>query len=140
MQIVFDPGTLHQSRAGSITAVVYFDFGNGVRFPGEDWNDFIVVITNCWTRAFAEIVAHSREQKFLFMDGPYWISASPQGEYVRLICVEDRRSAGPACEVLVRTEEMRHQLVVLARNVSSACHRAGIESSDLNSLRVQLPN
>ncbi len=140
MRIVFDPRTLHQSRSGSITAVVYFDFGNGRSFPCEGWNDFVVVITNWWTHAFEQAVSNGREQKLRFMDGPYWIRIVSQADTLLLVCVEDRRGAGPVCEVLVDTDQLRGELVGLARSVSAACREAGIESPDLNTLRSLLPN
>lgn len=140
MRIVFDPGSLHQSRGGAITAVVYFDFGNGRSFPCEGWNDFVVVIANWWTQAFEQIVTQQEKLKFLFMDGPYWISVVPQGQDLRILCVEDRRERGPPCEVVVGLHEMRRELAALVRSVSEACRKAGIDSSDLDGLRSTLPN
>jgi hypothetical protein len=41
VRICFDPGTLRQSRSGSITGVVYFEFGPERQFPSPGWNDFV---------------------------------------------------------------------------------------------------
>ncbi|MGJ5177254.1 hypothetical protein ACQR16_00530 [Bradyrhizobium oligotrophicum] len=139
MKIVFESDTLHQSQMGSITAVVYFDFGNGLKFPAEGWNDFVAVIASWWTRAFEKIVTQHDTEKFFFMDGPYWISAVPQGKDLRLICVEDRRGRGLSCEVVTGMDDMRRELAALARRVSEACLKAGIDSPDLNALRSTLP-
>jgi hypothetical protein len=49
---VFDPNTVHQSKSGAITGVLYFEFGSNRQFPAAGWNDFVVVLANEWKAAF----------------------------------------------------------------------------------------
>jgi hypothetical protein len=79
MRIVFDPNTLHQSKMGSVTGVVYFDFDANRQFPMAGWNDVVVVVATWWIDAFRQIVGGQIGAEFLFMDGPCWITAVPQG-------------------------------------------------------------
>ncbi len=41
-QIIFDAKSLELSNKGSITGILYFDFGD-FQFPGIGWSDFVVV-------------------------------------------------------------------------------------------------
>jgi len=139
VRLIFDPATLRQSRSGSITGVICYDFGEQRQFPAPDWNDFVVVVLNWWIAALEEMTAGSQQVKFQFMDGPYWITAVPQGEGGLLLnCIEDRRDAGRLFEVLVTECDLRRELMGAARNVLRACATAGIESSELNELRTRL--
>jgi hypothetical protein len=140
MQIIFDSKTLHQSKMGSITAVVYFEFGSEKKFPGVGWNDFVVVVANWWSYELKQIMEGQTKGKFRFMDGPYWIDAVSQQEGLLLRCVEDRRGVGLVYEAVVQMDEFERELRALTRNVSNACKRAGIVSSDLDTLRRSLPN
>jgi hypothetical protein len=136
--LIFDPATLQQSGSGSITAVICYDFGQQ-QFPAPDWNDFVVIVLNWWIAALEASTAGSQPIKLQFMDGPYWITATRQGEGGLLLsCIEDRRGAGRPFEVLVTESDLRRELMRAARNVSRACTSAGIESSDLNELRTRL--
>lgn len=139
MRLIFDPATIHQSGRGSITAVIYYDFGAGRQFPSEDWSDFVVVVLNWWIEALEQVGEGSESVKFCFMDGPFWMTAVPEGEdNLLLSCVEDRRDVGIRFEVLVNQSDLRRELMAVARSVSDVCARAGIESADLNELRTRL--
>jgi hypothetical protein len=141
VQIVFDPGTLHQSKMGSITGVVYFDFGSGRQFPAAGWNDFVVVVSGWWLAAVHDLDRGSVESVLHFMDGPYWINAVADGPRVLLRCTGGRaHSEVLHYEVLVEMEELRHKLTAFAMQVSKACTKANIKSADLDGLRTQLPH
>jgi hypothetical protein len=141
MRIVFDPNTLHQSKMGSVTGVVYFDFGAKRQFPVTGWSDFVIVVVNWWLAALDCISHGGMETELRFMDGPYWIAVVAQeGANLLLRCTEDRRDAGVVYEVVVGVGDLRRELTDLAGEVSQACARAGIESADLDHLRRHLLN
>jgi hypothetical protein len=140
MQIFFDPSTLIQSKMGSVTGVIYFDFGSGRKFPSEGWNDFVVVILNWWMAAVQKIVQRGEKAELRFMDGPYWISAVPQGPIVLLRCTEDRDGAGVLYEVAVGIEDLKRELLTFARQLSSACAQANIQAAELSEIKKALPN
>jgi hypothetical protein len=140
LRICFDPSTLHQSRLGSITAVVYFEFDPERQFPSLGWNDFVVVIGSWWIVALREITEGASEVKLHFMDGPYWITvASHEGDAI-LRCTEDRQSAGVVYEAKVKLIDLAAEIFSYARKVSDACKEAGISSADLDGMRTGLPN
>jgi hypothetical protein len=139
MQIFFDPSTLSQSKMGSVTGVVYFDFGSGRKFPGEGWNDFVAVILSWWMVALQKIQAGEKAE-LRFMDGPYWISTVPQGPIVLLRCTEDRNGAGVLYEVAVGIEDLKRELLTFARQLSSACAQANIQAAELGEIKKYLPN
>ena len=141
MRIAFDPNTLHQSKMGSVTAVVYFDFGGKRQFPGARRSDFVIVVVNWWLAALDRISQGAVETKLRFMDGPYWIVIVVQeGASLLLRCTDDRRDAEVVYEVVVAVEDLRRELTNLASEVSQACAIAGVESIELDHLRRRLLN
>ncbi|XXX75804.1 hypothetical protein WMF30_49960 [Sorangium sp. So ce134] len=141
MRIVFDPSTLHQSKMGSVTGVVYFDFGPEQRFPVVGWNDFVVVVAGWWLAALNQITRTGGEIVLRFMDGPYWITVVHQeGSKLLLRCVEDRRGAGAVQSPIVDLDDFVREITGFAKAVSLVCAAAGIESADLENLRSLLPN
>ena len=140
MRIIFDPNTLQQTKGGSVTGVVYFEFSSEAQFPVAGWNDFVVVVANWWRAALGQIGEGQAETDLRFMDGPYWITAVSQGTSLLLRCIEDRRGAGLVYEVAVQFDDFKRELLTFARDVSAACKAAGIASPDLDALRCYLPN
>jgi hypothetical protein len=135
MRIVFDPNALHQSKKGSVTGVVYFDFGANRQFPVAGWDDFVVVVANWWIAALRQIVEGQITAEFYFMDGPYRITAVSQEASLLLRCIEDRSDAGEVYTVAVEMRDLERELITFARAVLSACEKAAIESTDLDLLR-----
>ena len=140
MQISFDPTTLHQSRSGSITGVVYFEFGLERQFPSPGWNDFVVVLASWWLVALKEVTEGASEAKLYFMDGPYWITVVSQKGGLLLRCTEDNRDAGIVYEFRVELNDLTGEIFTFARKVSDACKTAGISSVALDNMRTALPN
>jgi hypothetical protein len=138
MRILFDPNTLQQSKMGSVTGVVYFEFNPDLQFPTAGWNDFVVVVANWWRVALEQISEGQAEADFRFMDGPYWITAVSQGTNLLLRCIEDRRGAGLVYEVVVHVDDLRREVITFCRDVSLACKAAGIESADVDKVRHHL--
>jgi hypothetical protein len=141
MRIVFEPSTLHVSKSGSVTAVVYFDFGAKQYFPVAGWNDFVVVLGTWWLAALGQLARTGEETALHFMDGPYWITVvAQQGSKVLLRCTEDRQMAAVAQPQTLDAGEFEREVIGFARAVSAACDVARIESTDLDNLRRLLPS
>jgi hypothetical protein len=143
MRIVFDPTSVAQSSSASrsITGIVYFDFG-AVCFPAERWSDFAVVITGWWLEALHRMEKGiDREVELFFMDGPYHIVATRlTGNEVKLRCVERGRTELVRHEEVVQLPELREQVRNVTKEIAATCTRAGMQSSDLEKLKSQLPN
>jgi hypothetical protein len=140
VRISFDPTTLHQSRSGSITGVVYFEFNPERQFPSLGWNDFVVVLASWWMVALKEVTEGAPEVKLYFMDGPYWITVVSQEGRLLLRCTEDRRGAGVVHEHRVELSDLTGKIFTFARRVSDACKTAGVSSAALDDMRTGLPN
>jgi hypothetical protein len=141
MRIVFVPNTLHQTKMGSITGVVYFDFGAENQFPVAGWNDFVVVIAGWWLAEVNKTVRARSETVLRFMDGPYGVTVVPQEDSTVLLrCTADRVGARVVHEAIVSMDDLEREVASLARTVSRACASAGIKSADLDELRSLLPN
>ncbi len=123
---------------GSVTGVVYFDFGSDRQFPSAGWSDFVVVISSWWLVALEELVQGTVESDLLFMDGPYRIAAVTREPGILLRCTEVRIGAGVLYEVAVGVEDLKRELMIFARHVSNACEDANIQSADLDVLRKLL--
>ena len=140
MRIVFEPTTLHQSKKGAVTAVVYFDFAPDRLFPRTAWNDFVLIVTGWCLAALEEVLRGSRETRLRFMDGPYWVDIVSEGSSVVLRCTEDRKGAGQIYEELVSRDVLERELHKLANDVLRACSEARIASADLDIIRSYLGN
>jgi hypothetical protein len=141
MEIVFDATPLRQSRKGSITAIIYFDFGR-TQFPDKGWSDFVVVISTWWLEALAKLERGlEREVILYFMDGPYWLTLTRQDRHdVQIRCIEDRTGSGVVHEELISLQDFGKQLRRVAREVVSACRRNHFNSADLKTLVKALGN
>lgn len=139
MKIVFDASTLRQSKKGSITAIVYFDFGSGCQFPDSGWSDFVVVVATWWKAAFDKVTRGHKSADFRFMDGPYRISGVMSEKHtIQLRCIEDRRGQRVVHQAVVGSDVLKRELITLAIDVSRECDAAGIESRDLDQLKNDL--
>ena len=62
---------------------IFFEFEKGF-FPGENWNDFILIILDWWINAVLDLV-DKKKTELDFMDGPYAISISLNNEPIPII-------------------------------------------------------
>jgi hypothetical protein len=141
MQIIFDESTLDQSTKGSITSVVYVDFGT-ISFPDDRWNDFVVVVVTWWLSALEKLERGiEREVVLQFMDGPYRITLTRHGATTVLLrCIEDRLNGGGLHEEQIELPALTAQVRRVARQVASACGRNRFQSNELDVLKRYLPN
>ena len=61
--------------------------------------------------ALEKLVEGQSEVDFRFMDGPYWITADPQGTCLLFQCTEDRRGADLPCEVMLQMDDLKRELL-----------------------------
>jgi len=146
MDIIFVESTLRQrdNVGGSIAGVVFFRFGTTC-FPGDGWNDLVVVIAGWWLQAIERLTRDSAtECELRFIDGPAWITISMVGAGRVLIkCVEDRFYKEPP-RIVYEQEMLLNELIAevirFACRVVAVCSSRGFESKDLRFLHARLPN
>ena len=69
LKIIIKPETLKKTNGGSITGVIYFDFGD-VRFPGGGWIDFPGTLMFWWINEMLRVAGSKNANGlFRFMDG-----------------------------------------------------------------------
>jgi hypothetical protein len=126
---------------GSVTGVVYFDFGK-LQFPVAGWNDFVVVVANWWIAALEEVLHGPEQVKLRFMDGPYWIVVSPQeNSNLLLRCADDRQETRIVHEAFVRTSDLRSEIATFAHELLQACSKENVrKTDDLEQLKKRLLN
>ena len=73
--IRLDPASLERSSLGSITGRIAVQSGNSW-FPERSWSDFPVVIIRWWIDAGRALETNATA-RFLFMDGPFELVATP---------------------------------------------------------------
>lgn len=135
--ITFEPKSLRCSKAGLITAQIMIQIGKFV-FPGPGWTDFIVVILEWWFQAI-NTVAYSDECYFQFMDGPFRVLVRPVSEQLtELVFLEDRNTEITKYYSIVKTEDIRTEIIRISRKVISLCDERGWHSDDLNVLRKKI--
>jgi hypothetical protein len=79
--LVIEPKSLRLSPSGKALANIWLQI-NGLQFPMNHWNDFVVVIMSWWVLALLRLVSGVSSQEIVhFMDGPYAVevAALPSG-------------------------------------------------------------
>lgn len=81
VRIILNEATLEISKRGAITGEIYFQIMD-TYFPGENWNDFVVIILTWWNKS-VEILATSSigtTANLSFMDGPFNIRGKRESD------------------------------------------------------------
>lgn len=117
-----DLQTFAQSaREGSVTGVIYLDFGNGP-FPDRHWSDFPVCILGSWIDSLLQFEVPTRRSVSLsFMDGPGRVTLY--------------KEFGTATEQTVDYSALRKSLLRVAEEVLSYCQQSGMVNRDWEMLK-----
>jgi len=141
LSIVFDKSDLYRSKRGSITAPIYFDWGD-FQFPEPGWSDFVVVVLCWWIQSISKISkGWESEVEFQFMDGPMLIRIykNEDSQDLEIECVDQRKSQ----EVIERVAKvplkyLMNQILITAKEVIKACDDFGWENDDTRLLKREL--
>ncbi|MCB0523244.1 MAG: hypothetical protein H6858_04865 [Rhodospirillales bacterium] len=145
-QLQFQPEYLNQSKYGSITAPVFFDWGDR-QFPELGWSDFPVDIVEWWLNALSKMILENRDEGELsFMDGPHLIrlyrTSDTNFEFVCINRVPDMASI----DLIEETEFVRNvdlgvlcsELLKTAQNIVFSCEKRNYQSKELDLLRESI--
>lgn len=91
--LVIKTETLERYKSGSITGIIYFDFGDK-KFPELGWYDFVVVILGWWLEGVKKILKNFSENEELdFMDGPLHLNLIKRSDEIYLLeCIHSRKN------------------------------------------------
>jgi hypothetical protein len=134
-----DTASLRQSRIGSITGVLFLDFGEA-QFPERRWSDFVVVVLTWWLETLQSISRADQEPTYLqFMDGPYRVRVSPSGtDGLLMECIEERPSELVVHSSTEDFEKTMREIRGAAEQVLKACIQREWRSNELDRLRELL--
>lgn len=77
----FDDALMNKySRRGAEPIFGIYWTHNGVSYPEKGWIDFGSIVLDWWLIAATALLNSSREEDFVFMDGPYRLSVRSVGD------------------------------------------------------------
>lgn len=134
--VEIDQESIEKSENGSITGSLWLQMDE-TAFPEQGWNDFVVVVLGWWTNEAAALIAGTKRRgEFMFMDGPFSVDISPEGERWKLECNRRRRN-GKTLEHrgTVDVSEVAAALIRAADSAIERCEKAHWKSSDIEELQ-----
>lgn len=92
--IVLNSNSVKQSNNGTITGIIYYDFGD-YQFPEIGWNDFVAVILGWWLESVLRLAKGlTKNEDLKFMDGPLQLRlTSKDNTFCTVECIDSKRSS-----------------------------------------------
>ena len=87
-QIIFNVNeqSISQSDAGAVLGLISIQIHEHI-FPESNWNDFIVVVLNWWTKEIVSLCLENQDKAVCeFMDGPFYFVLKKSNNSGRLEC------------------------------------------------------
>lgn len=133
--VVINPDTIEQLKNGSITGVIYFDFGD-YQFPEIEWNDFIVVIVGWWIKAVQGLSKNIVDTDSLdFMDGPLQVRITRKDNIFCLVeCINNGTRRAVEHSTIVPIDELFSNIVKAGNLVNNICKKNKWHSEDIGLL------
>lgn len=129
LQIGFDEELMRQYAARGASPIFDIHWScDGETYPSHDWIDFGAVILGWWIVAGERLLRGSKEERFLFMDGPYELRARRQDSSLQISATYQ-----PLLWT-VPLQELMVELIRAADTVSQELLRLGIAEQDRRSL------
>jgi len=133
--VQFDPKSIHVSKHGSITGVLFWKLDKYC-FPDLLWNDFVVVISCWWLSAYSKIKLKGDCEYFRWMDGPYYGTVCLLDDSLLNITLYDDHDGSITCEKKVDRDKFYDSLMSSALSVYESCKH--IDNKDVLLLRSLL--
>jgi hypothetical protein len=113
---------------------------DGQGFPGEDWDDFPVVILGWWLSNMKLLITNQADNcECRFMDGPYLfeVRAQKPGHWVVTFIRDDLDGKKYLAEEEIAPPEMISEVLSAAETVIDLCQQRRWESDDLVTLEKE---
>ena len=132
-RIFADPATLRPGRLGPATGTLSIAI-DGVEFPAQGWNDFILVILETWATALVRLLQGTSTTEVIhFMEGPFELTmAMISSDRIELVGRE--RGHAERAHVTVALATLVRSLYDNAEKVLDACREKAIWSVDAERL------
>jgi len=137
-RLVVDAKTLRAGSVSPATGAVWIAW-DGVAFPSEGWDDFVVVILDAWASALLNLLrSRSEREEVHFMEGPYSVDVTRASESVFQVCAIERRR-GLHASVAADARILVQSVIAAVESVLAACRAAHIGSAEVDRLSAALP-
>jgi hypothetical protein len=137
LAIAVNPESVQLHSDGTVTGIAYWEI-DGFVFPATDWNDFVLVLLECWSGAMIRILKGETAAEILhFMDGPFSIVVVAEKGRFRLEFVDRvKRIEKNVIAFVTRDEdELRHAIVHSVNSLYGCCLSLGVTEENLCRLR-----
>jgi hypothetical protein len=134
-QLIVNPETLGRTASGGVTGVLYLRTDRRC-FPGEDWNDFVVVVLSWWNLALLQCIrAEATSFEIRFMEGPFLVELQRTGEQTcRLALTRDGATLEVYEEIEMDTLALAQSAVRASDQILAVCQQRGWTSRDVEEL------
>lgn len=137
VSLVIKTATLERYKGGSITGIIYFDFGYK-KFPEIGWYDFVVVILGWWLEGVKKILkSFSEKEELDFMDGPLLVNLIKKNDEICLLECIHRRKNKERLEhsQTVNITNLLSTILSGAKDVLKICQEKRWSSDDIDILK-----
>jgi hypothetical protein len=133
--IVLKSNTVKRSNSGTISGVIYFDFGD-YQFPEIEWNDFVVVILGWWLEAAIRLSKGLTSNEDLkFMDGPLQVRITNKDNmFCTIECIDSGRDSAVEYSKVVSIDELLSGVRHAGNLLLDICKDNNWHSDDINLL------
>lgn len=137
-RLVLSIESIRDGSVGPDTGEIWFVL-DGVAFPQEGWNDFVVVVLCAWTSALVRIVrGASTHERVSFFEGPYSVELTKSEDGSLLIEGRGGDHGGVRARGSAACEEIGRETLKHARGLLNSCTRRGRMTRDAEALRWEM--
>lgn len=139
-KVVVDVGSISSTSSGTVTAVVFVDFGRTC-FPEKNWSDLVVTVIRGWSDAILRMLnEQTTGAELMFYDGPFWLRVTQAGEKTWTVeCLLDHVKPKKEYEQEIEWRPFVASLIISAERLLDVCVRNKWRSKDIDELSRLLP-
>jgi len=90
INIIIDDDIATSSITDNISTTFYIDY-LGKCFPDNQWSDLTFPVLNMWAvKLMGNISSSNSKFRLYFMDGPFWLDVTKNGQNLMIECVNGR--------------------------------------------------
>jgi hypothetical protein len=131
--LITDPASLRRDGIGSVSGQIWLVL-DGVAFPAEGWDDFILVFLRAWAAALLKLRnGDAARAEIHFMEGPYTIELrNESGGLIELRAGETDHP--PTLTGNAPLSTLAGMVMATGTTALSACRQGGLWSDDAEAL------